>query len=194
MSLPYKDTEFDPFLQPIERPKGLVLRMGYAYARKQFGKVFTPLSVFCARMPSAFTRFYGKISSLDKQLELPQNTVTLIREQVASVNGCAYCIDANRVAALKRANPDLVAALDELPDYASSPAFTVAERTALDYASELARDKSVSRDTFAALSEHYSEREICDIVWVVASEHLYNINNIGLNIGSDGLCAAAASR
>jgi hypothetical protein len=35
---------------------------------------------------------------------------------------------------------------------------------------------------------HYSEREICEIVWLVASEHLYNITNIGLNIHSDMLC------
>jgi hypothetical protein len=27
-------------------------------------------------------------------------------------------------------------------------------------------------------------------VWLVASEHLYNVNNIGLNIGSDDLCEA----
>jgi hypothetical protein len=26
-------------------------------------------------------------------------------------------------------------------------------------------------------------------VWLVASEHLYNLNNIALNIGSDGFCA-----
>jgi hypothetical protein len=44
------------------------------------------------------------------------------------------------------------------------------------------------RETFAELSRHYSEREICEIVWVVSSEHLYNINNIGLGSGSDGLC------
>jgi hypothetical protein len=37
-----------------------------------------------------------------------------------------------------------------------------------------------------------SEREICDLVWLVASEHLFNITNIGLNIGSDGLCDASS--
>lgn len=31
-------------------------------------------------------------------------------------------------------------------------------------------------------------REICDIVWLVSSEHVYSINNLGRNIGSDGLC------
>jgi len=46
----------------------------------------------------------------------------------------------------------------------------------------------VKPETFARLASFYSEREICDIVWLVASEHLYNINNVGLNIGSDGMC------
>jgi hypothetical protein len=31
-------------------------------------------------------------------------------------------------------------------------------------------------------------RAICEIVWLVASEHLYNMTNIGLNIHSDMLC------
>jgi hypothetical protein len=38
------------------------------------------------------------------------------------------------------------------------------------------------------MSGHYSEREICEIVWLVASEHFYNMTNIGLNIHSDMLC------
>ncbi len=29
---------------------------------------------------------------------------------------------------------------------------------------------------------------ICEIVWLAASEHLYHITNIGLNIHSDLLC------
>jgi hypothetical protein len=50
---------------------------------------------------------------------------------------------------------------------------------------------AVNPDTFARMSRHYSEREICEIVWLVASEHLYNITNIGLNIHSDMLCDIA---
>jgi alkylhydroperoxidase family enzyme len=42
--------------------------------------------------------------------------------------------------------------------------------------------------TFARLRSHYSEREICDVVWLAASEHIWNMTNIALNIGSDGLC------
>jgi len=49
----------------------------------------------------------------------------------------------------------------------------------------------VMAETFARLRLHYSEREICDIVWLVASEHVYNMTNIGLNIHSDMLCDIA---
>jgi hypothetical protein len=46
----------------------------------------------------------------------------------------------------------------------------------------------VKPETFARLRKHYSERAICEIVWLVASEHVYNMTNIGLNIHSDMLC------
>jgi hypothetical protein len=38
------------------------------------------------------------------------------------------------------------------------------------------------------MARYYTEREICEIVWLVATEHLYNMTNIGLNIHSDMLC------
>jgi hypothetical protein len=55
------------------------------------------------------------------------------------------------------------------------------------------QQRAVSPGTFAELSRHYTEREICDIVWLVASEHVYNMTNIGLGIGSDGLCEMRTS-
>jgi alkylhydroperoxidase family enzyme len=69
-----------------------------------------------------------------------------------------------------------------------SSLFADAERAGLDYVTELTKDKKVDPDTFARLSRYYSERAICEIVWLVASEHLYNMTNIGLNIHSDMLC------
>jgi len=68
------------FLPPIEKPKALMMKLVYAMARRQFGKVVTPLKVFAARMPIGFGQFYGKISALDKKLVLPPETVMLIRE------------------------------------------------------------------------------------------------------------------
>jgi alkylhydroperoxidase family enzyme len=175
------------YLSPIDRPRGLLLKLVYFFTRRQFGKVATPISVFSARMPVAFLAFYGKISRLDRKLKLPSQTAVLIREQVASINTCLFCMDATRWYAM-RESADNLARFDALPDYQTSPLFTDAERAALDYATELTSSKKVEPGTFERLTRYYSEREICDIVWLVASEHLYNMGNIGLNIGSDGLC------
>lgn len=79
------------------------------------------------------------------------------------------------------------AKFDALEQYNTSPLFTDAERAALDYVTELTKDKKVNPNTFARMSGYYFEREICEIVWLVASEHFYNMTNIGLNIESDML-------
>lgn len=178
------------YLAPVEKPRGLVLKLVYFFTRRQFGKVMTPLAVFSARMPLSFLTFYGKVSRLDQKLVIPSATATMIREHVASINTCLFCMDATRWYAVRK-SPDNLARFDALDEYRTSPLFTAAERAALDYATELTRERRVTPETFAQLANHYGEREICDIVWLVASEHLYNMSNIGLNIESDGLCEIA---
>jgi alkylhydroperoxidase family enzyme len=184
--------EAGPFLTPIERPPGLILKIVFFFVRRQFGKVMTPLTVFAARMPAAFGSFYGKVSQLDKKLRLPTKTAIIIRERVASINMCLFCMDAARWFAMRELGD--TARFDALENYQTSPLFTEAERAALDYATELTKDKKVAPETFARLQRHYSEREVCDIVWLVASEHIYNLTNTGLNIGSDGLCELKPQR
>jgi len=178
--------KMDTFLPPIEKPKGLVMKLAYFFTRRQFGKVLTPLKVHSARLPPAFGLFYSKISKLHKKLLLSPEMVMLIREQVARINVCLFCIDIGRSLTIKASMNQ--AKFDALEHYGTSPLFTEAERAALEYVTELTKQKKVNPDTFARLSQHYSERAICEIVWLVASEHFYNITNIGLNIHSDMLC------
>jgi alkylhydroperoxidase family enzyme len=177
------------FLAPIENPAGAVMRMAYAMAKRQFGKVPTPVKVVYSRMPAAFGMFVGKITKLDRKLELPPETAMLIREQVAHINICEFCIDIGRMFVVKAQMNE--AKFDALPEYRTSSLFSEAERAALDYVSELTRDKKVEPETFERMKKHYSERAICEIVWLVASEHFYNMTNIGLNIHSDMLCDIA---
>jgi alkylhydroperoxidase family enzyme len=187
-----QDTNIDTFLPPIEKPRGLIMKLAYYFTRRQFGKVLTPLKVHSARLPAAFGMFYGKIGSLDKKLTLPVETVMLIREQVAHINVCLFCIDIGRAFTIQASMNQ--AKFDALDQYRTSTLFTEAERAALDYVTELTRDKKVNPETFARLASHYSERQICEIVWLVASEHVYNMTNIGLNIHSDMLCDISRKR
>lgn len=162
------------------------MKLVYYFTRRRFGKVLTPLKVHSARLPVAFGTFYGKIAQLDKKLQLPPETVMLLRAQVARINVCGFCIDIGRWFALKFNASE--AKFDALDKYATSPLFSEAERAALDYVTRLTRDKQADPAVFARMRSHYSEREVCEIVWLVASEHVYNMTNIGLNIHSDMLC------
>ncbi len=182
-----------PYLSPVEKPQTPAMKMIYFFTRRQVGKVMAPITVFGARMPASFMSFYNKLPRLDRKLQLPPATAVLIHERVATINGCLFCMDAARWYAMRQLPEDL-ARLDALPDYQASPLFTDAERAALDYVTDLTTSKKVEPETFARLSQHYSERQICEIVWLVASEHLYNMTNIGLGIGSDGLCELVAQR
>ena len=181
----------DAFLPPIERPNGLMLKLAYYFTRRQFGKVLAPLKVHSARLPSAFGMFYGRINKLDKKLTLPRELVFLIREQVARINICRFCPDIGRWFSIQESMNQ--AKFDVLEEYGTSALFTDAERAALDYVTELTKNKTVRSDTFGALARHYSEHEICEMVWLLATEHLYNLPNIGLNIHSDMLCDIRAA-
>lgn len=181
-----KMTADAPFLPPLEKPPGLIMRLVYAIARRKYGKVLTPLKVAYARLPLPFVLFSSKIAKLDKGLQLPRETALLIREQVASINVCPFCMDISRSIAIKTSMKE--SKFEALEQYRTSPLFSEAERAALDYVTELTKEKKVNPDTFARLSGYYSERAICEIVWLIASEHFYNLTNIGLNIKSDLLC------
>src|SRR6266496_522501 len=144
------------FLSPIEKPRGLMLKLAYYFTRKQFGKVLTPLKVHAARLPAAFGLFYAKIGKLDKKLTLSPEMALLVREQVARINVCSFCMDIGRAVAIKAMINE--AKLDALGEYRTSSLFTDAERAALNYVTELTKNKKVNPDTFARVASHYSER------------------------------------
>lgn len=187
-----REVAMGTYLPPIEHPSGVANKIAYSMSKKQFGKVPTPIKVVYARLPAAFGMFVGKIAKLDKHLQLPAETAMLVREQVAHINVCEFCMDIGRLFVIRASMNE--AKFDALPDYRTSSLFTEAERAALDYVTELTSDKKVAPETFERLRRHYSERAICEIVWLVASEHFYNLANLGLNIHSDMMCDIARKR
>lgn len=176
----------DTYLAPIEKPESLAMKLAYFFTRKKFGKVLTPLKVHTVRLPLAFGMFYNKINQLDEKLVLPGETALLIREFVSRLNVCEFCMDIGRSVSIEKAFN--LKKFDALPDYGGNPVFSPAEKAALAYAESLTLHKQVSAAAFQELRRHFSEREICEIVYLIATEHVYNLTNIGLNIHSDMLC------
>jgi alkylhydroperoxidase family enzyme len=95
--------------------------------------------------------FAAKISKLDKKLLLPPpETAMLIREQVARINVCLFCMDIGRSFVIKASMNEVK--FDALDQHSTSSLFSDAERSALDYVTELTRDKKVDPSTFARMS------------------------------------------
>ena len=115
----------DTFLPPIEKPQGLMMKLAYYFTRRQFGKVLTPLKVHSARLPLAFGLFYAKIGKLDEKLLLSPETALLVRERVARINVCLFCIDIARSFTIKASMNE--AKFDALEQYWTSALFTDAE-------------------------------------------------------------------
>ncbi|OQP68310.1 carboxymuconolactone decarboxylase family protein [Niastella populi] len=181
-----------PFLTPVEKPKGLLGRFLYFYSKKKFGKVMTPLKVMAARMPISFAAFSGKINQLDNKLQLPAETVMLVRQKVAEINVCLFCIDIGRSKTIASSMDQ--AKFDELHEYETSTRFSEKEKVLLNFVTRLARDRKMERELFEELAKHYDERSICEIIWITATEFYYNIGNIGLNVHSDMFCDIAKMR
>lgn len=178
-----------PYLSPIEDPEDPAMRQVYATFRNQFGRVITPVKVHSARLPIGFFELAAKINELDRALVLPAETALLVRHQVSRLNVCRFCMDAELAGALR---PTMDRAkFERLDRYVTDPIYSDRERAALDYVTELTETRKVRPETFARLARHFDEREICEIVYLVSSQFSYNLNNLGLNIGSDGFCDLA---
>ena len=176
-------------LTPIDRAPTLLSKVVFAVMRRILGTVPTPYRVVFTRLPQALFAHMQVVNVLDRKLRLDPELRLLISTHVASLNGCTFCVDIGRAMAVKRRMTlDKAMALD---DYRTDPRFDDRERAALAYVEEATRTKRVADTTFETLRRHCSEREIVEITWLAAVESYFNMINIPLGIGSDGLCAIA---
>src|SRR5262245_22438282 len=176
-------------LKPIDKPKGLMMRIAYWMTRRQFGKVMTPMKVVMARMPESLRLTYEITKFELKGIRLEPSLHFMVGTLASQINGCGFCVDLGRAMAI-RENLGMDK-FNALLDYRTSPLFSNRERAALAYVEEATRHKRVSDATFEELRKHFSEREIVEITWINAVENYYNLLNIPLEIESDGFCTLA---
>ncbi|HEY4364330.1 MAG TPA: carboxymuconolactone decarboxylase family protein [Bryobacteraceae bacterium] len=174
-------------LEPIEKPKGLMMRFAFWMARRQFGKVMTPMKVLYTRVPGMIKPSYAVVKFAEKGIGLEPGLKYMVPLLAGSINGCGFCVDLGRAVAMREHVS--MEKLNALAEYRTSPVFTERERAALAYAEEVTRHKRVSDATFATLRKHFNEREIVEITWLNALENYYNLINLPLEIESDGFCA-----
>ncbi len=178
-------------LAPIERPRGLFLRIAFWLSRRQAGAVIAPLKVIYARVP-ALGLLGWRIARTLERLSLEPGLRLLVATQSSLLNGCGFCADLHRAQAVRaRLGQEKFLAL---PDYATSPLFSARERAILAYTEEVTRQRRASDASFAELARHCDEREIVEITWLNAASNYFNLLAVPLGIGSDGLLELALRR
>jgi len=114
------------------------------------------------------TSGYTAKTSIDTRLR------HLIHLRVSQINGCAFCMNMHSEEA--RADGETQQRLDILPGWHETTFFTERERAALAWAESitLVSQTHVPNDVFAAVKEHFSEREIVDLTLIVTAMNTWN--------------------
>src|SRR5262249_7117994 len=95
------DSESAMRLQPIDEPKGLMMRLAFWFSRRHFGKIVTPMRVLYPRVPQLL-----KVSFRIQQFEMKGLTLDtelhhLLAAHISQVNGCEFCSDLTRALAIR---------------------------------------------------------------------------------------------
>jgi alkylhydroperoxidase family enzyme len=172
-------------LAPIDRPRGLFLRLVYAVARRRYGKVPTAFRVLYARAPLLGFTSMVIYSVLDRGLSLDRELRFLLQVAVSKSSNCTFCAD---IALAEIARTKIGAErFRELSDFERASQFSEREKAALAYVHGLSESLAIDDAVWARLARSFSEREQTEIVWVCAVERYFNSMALPLRIGSDEL-------
>ena len=179
-------------LEPIERPKGLLMKIAYWLSRRQLGAVMSPLKVVYARSPRIARAGFGLVRAMESGLSLDPELRLLLVAQSSLLNGCSFCADLHAAQAVQaKLGREKWA---DLARYRESPHFSERERAALAFTEQATRARHVDDATFEALRRHFDEVEIVEITWLNAVGNYFNLIAMPLGLESDGLAELAAAR
>ncbi|RZL89939.1 MAG: carboxymuconolactone decarboxylase family protein [Variovorax sp.] len=127
--------------------------------------------------PKAFQGLLD-LSAAVKKGSLGNRLVDLVFLRVSQINGCAYCIDMHwRDLIQHDADPRH---LNAIAGWREAPFFSERERAALRWAEIVTGtpQSDASDDEFARLRSHFSDAEIAELGFAIASINAWNLLNV----------------
>jgi AhpD family alkylhydroperoxidase len=171
---------------------GVVVRVAYLLTRRQFGRMLDPITVY-AHAPGLLAG-YGRFErATAKQHRVEERIKTLAEAKVAALVNCEFCVDISMW--LARRSGITEEQLLALAHYRDSDAFEERERLVLDYAVAMTHTPArVSDELFAAMREHFDERQMVELTNVIALENMRARFNCAFDMApgrfSDGMACA----
>jgi AhpD family alkylhydroperoxidase len=166
----------------------LVYRMTRRHMREiaehQTDRAIEPAEVY-GHLPGVLIGYGMFVSAAERQRHVERRLKGLAVVKAATLTHCEYCIDIASSVARKSGLRD--AQLLALPRYRDSEEFSELEKLVLDYAVAVTRTPvAVSDELFAALREHFDDRQLVELTNAIAIENLHARFNAALGIGSAG--------
>lgn len=154
---------------PAKRANPLV-RLVYRLSRRQLGRDMDPIAVY-AHAPGLLIGYGMFEQATAKQHRVEERLKALAETKAAAVVNCEFCCDI--ASSIAREAGVTEQQLLALPRYRESDEFTALERLVLDYATAISRTPTtVTDELFAAMREHFDERQLVELTNVIALENM----------------------
>lgn len=134
-----------------------------------------------ALAPEAFRALVGVNNALGTS-SLGKKLLDLVYLRISQVNGCAYCVDMHARDLL--AQGEDLQRLNSLVTWREVSFFTAHERAALHWAESLTliRETQAPDADYAALAEHFNDREVAELTIAAAQMNTWNRIGVGLRL------------
>ena len=175
--------------EPIEKPRGLFMRIAYWLCRRQLGRVMSSLTVIYARAPAIAWPGLWIVRTMEKGLTLEPELRLLVTTQSSQLNGCSFCADLHMAQAVQARLG--LAKFKALLDFETSALFSERERAVLAYTAEITRRRVPSDAVFETLRKHLSEQQIVEVTWLNAIGNFFNLMAVPLQLESDDFTGLA---
>jgi AhpD family alkylhydroperoxidase len=130
--------------------------------------------------PKTYQAMYATSATLAAS-SLGPLMIDLVQVRVSQINGCAFCLDMHVRDLRKRG--EAWQRINSLPTWRETALYSERERAALGWAESLTRvaDHHCERDVeFDALKLQFSDQEIVELSWAIATINTWNRMAIGM--------------
>jgi alkylhydroperoxidase family enzyme len=152
------------------RKAGPIVRLIYWISRRKVGRDMDPIGVY-AHAPRLLIGYGMFEQATAAQHEVDERLKMLAELKAGALVNCEFCSDIG--SSLAREGGVTEEQLLALPRYRESEAFSALEKLVLDYAAAMSRTPVSVPDTlFAAMREHFGDRELVELTNVIALENM----------------------
>jgi AhpD family alkylhydroperoxidase len=163
----------------------------YRAARRRFGAMPEPLLASAHHPGLLWAGLVHELAVEKAARRLDPQLRDLVVHRVATVVGCSWCVDFGTMLSLRAGIT--VHRHRELARYRDSDAFSVAEKTALEYADAMTGlPMTVTDELVGRLRTHFDDAQLIELTYLISLENFRARTNHALGLTAQGYTSGDA--